>query len=65
MDTSGRPTDLEPTTLDLAEELARRVACEAGYWTIELRFAHGRLIKWYRHHGPGKPEELEALREAT
>ena len=36
----------------IMESLAKRLRCEAGYWTIELRVEDASLVRFYLHRGP-------------
>lgn len=52
-------TDELPTDFQLqVEEVARRLHCDEGEWTIEFQLMAGRLVKTRRHHGPIRNEEL-------
>lgn len=54
------PDRVLPTGLrELIETIADRMQVAEGNWTLEFRFTHGRLERWFRHHGPEGAAALE------
>ena len=54
---SGLPRDLRQQV----ESIAGRMSAGEGHWTLEFVPQDGRLMRWFRHHGPIPPAVLETL----